>query len=195
MNKILFPTIIFLIISCQPHNQDLRMGENIKNQKEIDFIKNKCQKYQQATLPSCIKKAKSSFRCLNSIEQYLEKINLQGKIECRKEANIQFPYSSQYKEEEKNDFELKEEDLDIIQDNIDYFLATDKIYIYRYNKDKKNNNKPEVLENNYKNRFDTFYSRSQFIKKCQNNFDDREDIFKQKYVEKCHNILDLPKSI
>lgn len=44
MIKILLLTIIILFLSCQ-HNQEFRMEGDLKNQSEINFIKNNCQKY------------------------------------------------------------------------------------------------------------------------------------------------------
>ena len=193
MIKILLLTIIILFLSCQ-HNQEFRMEGDLKNQSEINFIKNNCQKYNSHNkLPICVKQSKASFHCLSAVDQYLEMINLQGKIECRKEANRQFPYTTQYQQEESEDFELKEEDFEIIQENIDYFLASDKIYIYHYNKNRKKEETSAKIDDTYKNRFDTYYSRNQFIEKCQQNFDDREDIFKNRYIKECNSMLDLSK--
>jgi len=192
MIKILFSLIaIILFISCGQYQPQFRVDNNVKNQKEINFIKNNCSKYSGKKLSSCIQKSKESFKCLQNTEEYLKKMHLQSKIECRKESNRQFPYLQNYQAKEDKNYQLQEEDFDIIQDNIDYFLAADKISFYKYDDKKKKYITEEKgkIKDNYQGRFTTHYSRNEFIKKCQKNFDDRGDLFKETYIKKCYKIL------
>jgi hypothetical protein len=195
MIKLLYLLIAVFLFSCTKDNQEFRQEKDLKNQKEINFIKENCIKYgNNHQLSPCIIRAKKAFRCLSSTDEYLEKMSAKSKIACRKESNKQFPFSENDQPNNKKEFLLEEDDIDIIQDNIDYFLATGKIHFFRYDEETKKYqiSDEENIEENYQDRFSTYYSRNEFIKKCQKNFDDRYDLFKKRYVEKCYKILNKP---
>jgi hypothetical protein len=185
--------LIFIIIysSCSTDYPQFRVEKDIKNQKEINFIQENCKKYQNnQNLSSCIKKAKKSFQCLEKIDYYLKNLKLQSNISCRSESNKRFPYNATPKIEEEK-FQLTQEDYDLIQENIDIFLARDQIFFRRYNPESKKyeGSATKKTDNNHKERFTTHYSRNEFIHKCQKNFDDRKELFKDKYIKKCYSIL------
>ena len=193
MNKILFLPIIIFLLSCGP-DQKFRFEKDLNNQKEIDFIKKHCQKYNNPNqLSICVKKSKKSFHCLTSVDSYLEKMYLQAKIECRKESHRQFSYSQSEPEEKEEKSTLREEDIKIIYDNIDHFLQTNEIIIPRYEQKKKENKGGKSgSSNSYKNRSSIYYSRTKFVEKCQENFNERKDVVSERYLERCHKILQEP---
>jgi hypothetical protein len=184
--------LIFIIFfsSCSTDYPIFRVEKDVKNQKEINFIQENCKKYQDnQNLSPCIKKAKKSFRCLEKTDDYLKNLKLQSNISCRAESNKQFPYNAM-PEIEEDKFQLQEEDYDLIQENIDFFLESDQIFFRRYNPDsnKYEENITRKSKNNHKERFTTYYSRNEFVNKCQKNFDHRKELFKDKYIKKCYSL-------
>lgn len=186
--------LVFIIIfsSCSTNYSQFRVEKDSKNHKEINFIQENCKKYHNnQNLSSCIKKAKKSFQCLEKIDNYLKNLKLQSNISCRAESNRQFSYNAIPEIEEKK-FQLQEEDYDLIQENIDVFLANDQIFLRRYNPESKKYEKniTKKTNNNYKERFTTYYSRNEFFNKCQKNFDDKKEIFTAKYIKKCYSLIE-----
>ena len=176
--------IIIFFTSCAPEPVFFRPVTNEKNQKEIDFIKNRCNKYDDFSfLTKCVNETKDIMRCASKVDEYIKKIQIQGKIECRKAANAQFPYleKQEIKEEEK----LQEEDLEIIYENMNYFLEQNAINIFRYQQEQK---KEKTIDNS-KERFIIYSSRNKFMKQCEQNIYDKEGIFRQKYLDNCQKDL------